>query len=35
MLAIQLKYKMRHTLNIKNDNIKIDLKNFNDYNDKP
>ena len=33
MLAVQLKYKMRHTVNIKNDIIKIDLKNFNDYDD--
>ena len=33
MLAVQLKYKMRHTINIKNDITKIDLKNFNDYDD--
>ena len=33
MLAVQLKYKMRHTVNIKNDILKIDLKNFNDYDD--
>ena len=34
MLAIQLKYKMRHTINIKNYKLKIILKYFNDYNDK-
>ena len=34
MLTIQLKYKMRHTINIKNYKLKIILKNFDDYNDK-
>jgi len=34
MLSIQLRYRMRHTLNIKDNKIKIILKQMNDYNDK-